>query len=93
MPSIKRIHLIVHGIVQGVNFRFSTQQKAQSLGLVGWVRNKKDGTVEAVAEGSDEEINKFISWCKTGPKMAKVTKVDITEVASSSKLAEFTIEF
>lgn len=93
MPSNKRIYLIVHGIVQGVNFRFSTQQKAQSLGLVGWVRNKKDGTVEAVAEGSDEEISKFISWCNTGPKMAKVTKVDITEVASSSKLADFTIEF
>ncbi|NIP37578.1 MAG: acylphosphatase [Candidatus Dadabacteria bacterium] len=93
MPSIKRIHLIVHGIVQGVNFRFSTQQKALSLGLAGWVRNKKDGTVEAVAEGSEEELNEFIGWCNTGPKMAKVTKVDVTEVAASSKLADFTIEF
>jgi len=93
MPSIKRIHLIIHGIVQGVNFRFSTQQKAFSLGLKGWVRNKKDGTVEAIAQGSEETIIEFIKWCKTGPKMAKVTRVEIEEVAISNKLGEFSIEY
>ncbi|NIT14259.1 MAG: acylphosphatase [Candidatus Dadabacteria bacterium] len=93
MPSIKRIHLIVHGIVQGVNFRYSAQQRALSLGLVGWVRNKKDGTVEAVAQGREDEIGKFIQWCNTGPKMAQVTKVEANEVAPSSKLSDFTIEF
>lgn len=93
MPSIKRIHLIVHGIVQGVNFRFSAQQQARSLGLVGWVRNKKDGTVEAVAQGREDALSKFVSWCNTGPQMANVLKVDYKEVAASSKLADFTIEF
>jgi acylphosphatase len=93
MPSIKRIHLIVHGIVQGVNFRFSTQQKALSLGLGGWVRNKKDGTVEAVAQGSEEAISEFVKWCSIGPKMANVTRVETKEVTASSKLTDFSIEF
>ena len=92
MPSIKRIHIVIYGIVQGVNFRFSTRQEAQRLGLKGWVRNRKDGSVEAVAEGSDDEISKFISWCHTGPQMAKVTNVVIKEVTASSKLGDFTIE-
>jgi len=93
MPSIKRIHLIIHGIVQGVNFRFSTRQKALSLGLKGWVRNKKDGSVEAVAEGSEEAISEFVKWCSIGPEMANVTKVQIKEVTASSMLGKFTIEF
>lgn len=93
MPSIKRIHLIIHGIVQGVNFRFSTRQKALSLGLKGWVRNKKDGSIEAVAEGSEEAISEFVKWCNTGPEMANVTKVQIKEVTASSMLGKFTIEF
>lgn len=93
MPSIKRVHLTIHGIVQGVNYRYSAQQKALSLGLLGWVRNKKDGSVEAVAQGSDEAISEFISWCKMGPTMARVSEVQTRDVAVSSKLDDFTIEF
>ena len=85
MPPDKRFHLIIHGHVQGVNFRYSTQQKAMELGVKGWVRNRKEGNVEIIAEGPVEVLNDFISWCKVGPRMAEVTK--------TSNLTEFTIQY
>lgn len=93
MPSDKRFHLIVHGHVQGVNFRYSTQQKAMELGLKGWVRNRKEGNVEIIAEGPAEVLDDFINWCKVGPRMATVTEVEMEEVAKTSNLTEFSIQY
>ena len=72
-----RAHLLISGRVQGVWYRGSTKQQADDLGLTGWVRNCPSGQVEVVVEGADAAIDKLISWCRTGPSMARVTDVRI----------------
>lgn len=74
-----RVHVYVTGKVQGVWFRASTQQKAQQLGITGWVRNTQEGTVEAVFEGEKHIVKEMIAWCQKGPPLAKVCQVDIKE--------------
>ncbi|WP_374598875.1 acylphosphatase [Sphingosinicella sp.] len=71
--------LRIHGRVQGVWFRAWTLETAQGLGLDGWVRNRIDGTVEALAVGSDEAIEKLIAACHEGPPAAKVERVEVEE--------------
>ena len=71
-----RVHLIVSGHVQGVFFRQSTKSIARTIGLQGWVRNRTDGTVEIVAEGPLEDVNKLVEWCEKGPETARVERVD-----------------
>ena len=72
-----RVHIFISGKVQGVYYRQNTAQKAQELGIVGWVRNLSDGRVESVMEGLDINIDKMLSWCKSGPKDAVVTDIKI----------------
>ncbi len=72
-----RAHLMISGHVQGVWYRGSTKQQADDLGLTGWVRNCKSGQVEIIVEGADVAIDKLISWCRTGPSMARVTDIRI----------------
>jgi len=72
-----RAHLIITGMVQGVMFRYSTQDEAERLGLTGWVRNRRDGTVEAVAEGEKKKAEQLVEWCHHGPPHARVTRVDV----------------
>ena len=71
-----RVHLIIHGYVQGVFFRASTRDKAVSLGMKGWVRNLYDGSVESVFEGDIEKLHEAVQWCYHGPPGARVTKID-----------------
>jgi acylphosphatase len=78
-----RIHAIVHGRVQGVNFRHYTAKEAGRLGLRGWVRNLPDGTVEVEAEGDTAALDTFLSWLHHGPPSARVDKVDTTPGAGS----------
>ena len=73
----KQALCIITGIVQGVFYRDTTQEKAQELGLTGWVRNKSDGSVELCAEGLQEEVEKLIDWCWEGPPSAKVEDIKI----------------
>ena len=70
----------VKGKVQGVFYRKYTVEKAQSLSLCGWVKNREDGSVEIFAEGDKQIIDMLISWCKTGPKNAVVMDIDVSEV-------------
>ena len=72
-----RAHLLISGKVQGVAFRYYTQDIAQSLEIEGWVRNCWDGKVEIVVEGEEEKVKKLINWCYKGPGSAIVEKVDI----------------
>jgi acylphosphatase len=65
----------INGRVQGVFFRASTQKKARELGICGFVRNEKDGSVYIEAEGEKEAMERFILWCHEGPPGAKVNKV------------------
>lgn len=74
---IKRTVLKIYGDVQGVNFRYYTWQEAKKLGLVGWARNEKDGSVMIVAEGEEENLKKLIDYCKQGPRFAKVKNVEM----------------
>jgi acylphosphatase len=77
LTNYARVHILVSGKVQGVYYRQNTVQKAQELGIVGWVRNLSDGRVESVMEGLDVDIDKMLSWCKSGPKDAVVTDIKI----------------
>lgn len=74
---MKRAHVVVHGRVQGVNFRFETQARARALGVCGWVRNTPDGAVEAVFEGGDDAVERMIEWCRRGPRAAHVEAIDV----------------
>ena len=71
--------LSIHGRVQGVYFRDSMRQQARQLGITGWVRNRTDGTVEAMVSGEPEAVAKIIEWARHGPPTAKVTDVQIGE--------------
>jgi acylphosphatase len=71
-----RRRVIVHGRVQGVWFRGSTQAEARAAGVAGWVRNRADGTVEAVFEGSEESVGRLVAWCGQGPRGARVARVE-----------------
>jgi acylphosphatase len=75
MPTI---HLTIKGKVQGVFFRASAKDKADEIGVRGWVKNTDDGNVEAMVNGNKEQLQKFIEWCKTGPPRAVVTDIAIT---------------
>ena len=72
---MERAHIIVHGIVQGVFFRANTVKAARELGLKGYARNMPDGTVEIVAEGPKDNIDKLIDYCKKSPGASEVSKV------------------
>ena len=72
---------VVHGRVQGVGFRWFTRETAQDLGLDGWVRNLRDGTVEVVASGPDDALGRLEVALETGPRGSQVTKVEKTEIS------------
>jgi acylphosphatase len=76
MPDEVRLQAIVHGRVQGVNFRYYTRLQAQELGVTGYVRNKWDRTVEVVAEGERGAVEKLLEFIKVGPRGALVRRVD-----------------
>jgi len=72
-----RKHVVVHGMVQGVFFRDTCRRQARRFGVAGWVRNNPDGTVEAVFEGAADAVDAMVAWCKEGPDLARVDRVDV----------------
>ncbi|MBI2548294.1 acylphosphatase [Candidatus Woesearchaeota archaeon] len=90
---MKQVHLIITGRVQGVSFRYSTKQKAQDLGITGWVRNIPNNAVEVVAEGYEETLQQFIVWCHKGSLLANVTSVKVTEKQYTGKFTSFDIRY
>jgi acylphosphatase len=75
--SLKTLHLVIHGRVQGVFFRQSMQREAQYLPVSGWVRNRSNGTVEAVVHGEPAAVDAMVRWAHKGPEMAHVERVDV----------------
>jgi acylphosphatase len=71
-----RRRVVVHGRVQGVFFRGSTAERAREVGVNGWVRNRPDGTVEAVFEGSPAQVAEMVRYCGDGPPWARVERVE-----------------
>ena len=87
----QRVHAKIFGRVQGVNFRFYTRLTAAQIGLKGWVRNRADGSVEVVAEGTPEQLAELIQFLNKGPESAFVSRVEIDWLAATGEFADFQI--
>jgi acylphosphatase len=74
-----RRRLVIHGRVQGVFFRDTLRRLAEAAGVAGWARNTWDGTVEAVLEGEDEEVERLVAFAREGPEGARVDRVEVFE--------------
>ena len=92
MADSKSVKANVKGRVQGVGFRYSTQKQASRLGVRGWVRNERDGTVTVVAEGPRAAVDEMVSWLHKGPGFAKVADVSVEEYPYQGKYSSFTVE-
>lgn len=92
MGNIRR-RLIIQGRVQGVWFRDSTRQEARSAGVTGWVKNRRDGGVEVVAEGPEDSVRRLIQWCHHGPPSARVSNVEEIEEEWTGEFSSFDVVF
>jgi len=91
MAKKARAHVIIKGRVQGVFFRVNTARAAERFGVFGWVRNKRDRTVEAVFEGDKEDVDAVLDWCSTGDEPANVSAVELTWEVYSGEYYTFDI--
>ncbi|HEX5700973.1 MAG TPA: acylphosphatase [Rubrobacter sp.] len=89
--DLQRAQVKVSGQVQGVFFRDSTRQKAEELGLAGWVKNLPDGQVEALFEGPSERVREMVRWCEEGPRHASVANVDTDFRSAAGDLEGFEV--
>lgn len=83
-------HLSIHGHVQGVFYRGWTVETARGLGLAGWVRNRRDDTVEAVVQGEETAVERFIALAWQGPPAARVERIEAVGIEPDGSLAGFT---
>ena len=88
-----RARIIIEGRVQGVFFRHHTQEMAFRLGVKGWVKNRRDGSVEAVFEGDQERVGQIIQWCRRGPSEARVTRVYSTWENYTGEFEDFSVSY
>ncbi|MBA2693596.1 MAG: acylphosphatase [Rubrobacter sp.] len=87
----QRARVRVSGRVQGVFFRDSTREKAESLRLTGWVENLPDGRVEAVFEGPPDKVREMVEWCEAGPPHAEVEDVETNHEPPENDLSAFEV--
>ncbi len=88
-----RAHVFVSGRVQGVFFRFETRRLARRLNVAGWVRNRRDGRVEAVFEGERENVERMIEFCRRGPSAARVTDIEVNWEESNGEFEGFNVRY
>jgi len=88
-----RMHLVIEGRVQGVWFRESTRREAVALKLTGWVKNRSDGTVEALIEGPEQEVKRLVSWCRKGPPAAGVSGIRKKQETWQGEFDSFDVVF
>lgn len=86
-----RVSAAVYGRVQGVGFRWFVRDRAEGLGLVGWVCNRADGAVELVAEGRAAQLEALVAELRRGPRGALVTRVDVVHGPATGAFADFAI--
>ncbi len=88
-----RARVIVEGRVQGVFFRHHTEETALRLGVKGWVKNRRDGSVEAVFEGDQERVDQIIQWCHRGPSEARVKTVSVAWEQYTGEFEDFYVTY
>ena len=76
---MKRMHVVVSGDVQGVGYRYTMRIVAREVGVTGWVRNRRDGSVEAEVEGSDAQVDEVLAWMAEGPPGSQVQSAQVTD--------------
>jgi acylphosphatase len=81
--------IVIRGRVQGVGYRDAAVQAAFECGVHGWVRNRRDGSVEALAQGEHDAVERFAAWCRRGPPLARVTDVVATDAEPEEHLSAF----
>ena len=81
--------LRITGRVQGVGYRYGLRDEAQRLGVTGWVRNRLDGSVEAVVQGAPAQVEQLIAWARRGPPAARVADVGVDALEGSDSYAKF----
>ncbi|MCK4485203.1 MAG: acylphosphatase [Desulfobacterales bacterium] len=91
--SMVRAHVIIQGMVQGVFFRAHTRDEAKTYNLTGWVKNRRDGGVEAIFEGREKDVKKVIDWCHKGPPWAHVTDVHVDWEDHTGEFQDFSIAY
>lgn len=91
MSQLKQLTAVIYGTVQGVSFRYYTQQTARRLGLTGWVANQRDGAVKAVAEGDEVALQAFLDFLHEGSPAALVQRVDVTWTEGTGAFHTFSI--
>ncbi len=80
-------HLVIHGSVQGVGYRAAAVAAARGYGVIGWVRNRRDGNVEAFVQGTPGAVAAMVRWCHQGPRGAHVTRVDVADATPGTHVA------
>lgn len=93
MKENARAHLIISGRVQGVFYRMETKHAADRIGVFGWVRNKRDGRVEAIVEGEKARVEALIQWCQKGPPAARVQNVEVSWESYQDEFTSFEIAY
>ena len=88
-----RYKVLVKGIVQGVNFRYYTQRQALKYSITGWVRNLPDGSVAAVFEGEEQDVEAMVQWCRQGPPSAQVTELIAQPEEYRGEFSSFSVKF
>jgi len=88
-----RARVIIEGRVQGVFFRHHTQEMAFRLEVKGWVKNRRDGGVEAIFEGDQERVDQIIQWCRRGPSEARVKNVSVTWENYTGEFDDFFVTY
>ncbi len=93
MIMMKRIEIYVEGVVQGVGFRYFTKKVARELGVKGFVKNLPDGRVYIVAEGDENQLEKFLSAVRRGPSLAVVRNVHVIERPATGEFNDFVVAY
>ena len=93
MGNPVRAHAIISGRVQGVCFRMETCRAVEHLKITGWVRNKRDGSVEAIFEGEEADIKAALAWCRQGPPISRVDDVKVSWEAYTGEFQGFNVTY
>jgi acylphosphatase len=82
---MRRVHVLVDGEVQGVGYRYTLRMVADDAGVAGWVRNRRDGTVEAELEGTEAQVDEVLAWMAEGPPGSRVRSARVTDAATTGE--------